>query len=68
MNLVSAAEEPVLWRVGLFLVTSLATVVLTVATVSASKRLADVLDALSDSRLPWKSKWTAMVRAWKAGP
>ena len=28
--------------------------------------LADVLDAISDSRLGWKSKWRAMGRAWRA--
>jgi Mg2+ and Co2+ transporter CorA len=68
MNLIAAADEPLLWRVGLFLFTAAATVMLTIATVSASKRLADVLDALSDARLSWKSKWRAMGRAWKAGP
>ncbi|MEJ1961991.1 MAG: CorA family divalent cation transporter [Gammaproteobacteria bacterium] len=68
MNLIAAAEEPVVWRVGLFLLTAAVTVVLTVVTVAQSKRLADVLDALSDARLPWKDKWRAMSRAWKAGP
>ncbi len=34
-------------------------------TVAHSKRLADVLDAISDSRLGWKSKWRAMTGAWR---
>jgi Mg2+ and Co2+ transporter CorA len=68
MNIIAEAERPVLWRVGLFLVVTAATLSLTVATVAQSKRLADMLDVLSDARLNWKSKWAAMGRAWKAGP
>jgi hypothetical protein len=65
MNLLSWAEEPMSWRVGTFLLTVGATLVLTLFTVAQSKRLADVLDAISDSRLGWKSKWRAMGRAWR---
>jgi hypothetical protein len=68
MNLISWAEEPMTWRVGTFLVTTGATLVLTIITVAQSKRLADVLDAISDSRLGWKSKLHAMARAWRAKP
>jgi CorA-like Mg2+ transporter protein len=68
MNLIAWAEEPLSWRVGGFLFTTGATLVLTIITVAQSKRLADVLDAISDSRLGWKSKWKAMGRAWRAKP
>jgi hypothetical protein len=66
MNLIAWAEEPMSWRVGTFLFTTGLTLVLTLITVAQSKRLADVLDAISDSRVPWKSKWGAMSRAWRA--
>src|SRR5262245_21332719 len=68
MNLLAWAEEPLSWRVSTFLVTTGATLVLTIFTVAQSKRLADMLDAISDSRLDWKSKWRAMGRAWRAKP
>jgi hypothetical protein len=68
MNIISWAEEPLTWRVSTFFVTAGATFVLTLFTVAQSKRLADVLDAISDSRLGWKSKWQAMGRAWRAKP
>ncbi len=66
MNLIAWAEEPLSWRVSTFVVTTVATLVLTIFTVAQSKRLADMLDALSDSRLPWKSKWQALGRAWRS--
>jgi hypothetical protein len=68
MNLIAEADEPVYWRVGLFLAVTAATLTLTVVTVAQSKRLADMLDVLSDARLGWKSKWRALGRAWKASP
>jgi hypothetical protein len=68
MNLIAWAEEPMSWRVGTFLFTTGLTLVLTLITVAQSKRLADVLDAISDSRVPWKSKWGAMARAWHSKP
>jgi hypothetical protein len=68
MNIIDEADESVVVRAGIFGVVAVVTVMLTVATVAWSKRLADVLDALSDARLTWKSKWRAMRRAWKSGP
>ena len=68
MNILAWAEEPIAWRAVVFLVTAGATVLVTVLTVAQSKRLADVLDAISDSRLGWKSKWRAMTQAWRAKP
>jgi len=68
MNVFAEADKPVLWRVVLFGVITAATFALTVATVAQSKKLADLLDVLSDARLGWKSKWRAMTRVWKAAP
>jgi hypothetical protein len=67
MNLIAEADSPIVVRVGIFAVVTTVTVTLTALTMANSKRLADVLDALSDARLGWKSKWRAMRRAWKAG-
>jgi hypothetical protein len=68
MNLISWAEEPMTWRLGTFLFVTAATLVLTLITVAQSKRLADVLDVISDARLGGKAKWRAMGRAWRAKP
>ncbi|HEV7713962.1 MAG TPA: hypothetical protein VGO53_00080 [Steroidobacteraceae bacterium] len=68
MNLIAEADSSIAVRVGIFVVTTLATIALTVVTVANSKRLADVIDALSDSRVPWGSKLRAMRGAWKASP
>jgi hypothetical protein len=68
MNVFAEAEKPVLWRVALFGLTTAATFALTIATVAQSKRLADMLDVLSDARLGWKAKWRQMGRMWKAAP
>ena len=66
MNLIAEADQPIPRRVIIFLVFLACTVVLTVITVANSKRLADVLDVLSDARLAWGSKWRAMRHAWKS--
>jgi hypothetical protein len=66
MNLLAAADAPFGVRVVIFLVTLAATMALTAATVSQSKRLADVLDVISDSRIRWKDKWSAASRAWRS--
>jgi len=68
MNLIAEADRPVLVRVGIFAVVTIATAALTALTMAHSKRLADVLDAVSDARLGWRSKWRAMRRAWRASP
>ena len=30
-----------------------------------SKRLADILDLLSDTRMGWKSKWQGIRKIWR---
>lgn len=66
MNLIAAAEDPLGLRILLFLLTLAGTVALTAATMSQAKRLADVLDVISDSRIGWADKWKAARRAWKS--
>ena len=66
MNLIAAGEAPMGVRILIFLVTLAATVALTAVTVSQSKRLADVLDVISDSRIGWKGKWAAARSAWRS--
>jgi len=41
------------------------TIALTVWSVLYSKRLADMLDVLSDTRMGWKSKWQGMGQIWR---
>ena len=65
MNIIAEADKPVAERVVVFVVAVVITVVLTGLSVVYSKRLADVLDSLSDTRLDWRSKWTAVRRSWK---
>jgi hypothetical protein len=66
MNLINPSEASVGLRVVIFLLTLAATVALTLVTMSQSKRLAEILDVLSDSRLPWKAKWREARRAWRS--
>jgi hypothetical protein len=55
-------------RLLIFLVFLVFTVTLTFATVIQSKRLADILDVMSDARLKWSAKWRAMRAAWRSAP
>jgi len=68
MNIIDEAHRPGLVRIAIFAAFVAVTVALTVVTVAQSKRLADVIDVISDLRMPWRSKWHAMCRAWKSAP
>jgi hypothetical protein len=63
MNLLAEADEPLAWRVVLFVVTLVLTGAVTILTVVKSKVLADFLDALSDERVSWPNKWRVLRRA-----
>jgi hypothetical protein len=65
MNLIAEADKPIAERLAVFGVTLLITMVLTGLSVVYSKRLADVLDSLSDTRIGWGSKWASVRRAWR---
>jgi hypothetical protein len=62
MNLLAAADEPLVWRLLLFVVVLVATGAVTALAVVKSKVLADFLDALSDERLSWPQKWRVLTR------
>jgi len=64
MNLIAAADAPIVRRVAYFLVVVGLTVVFTLYTIVKSKRLADFLDALSDERVTWRDKLRILRRAW----
>jgi hypothetical protein len=62
MNVISAASEPFLYRVALFVFVLAATAGVTLLSIARSKRLADFIDALSDERIGWREKWLVLVR------
>jgi hypothetical protein len=62
MNLLSEAEEPLAWRVLLFVLALGVTSATTLWMVVKSKVLADFLDALSDERVSWPNKWRVLRR------
>ncbi len=68
MNIIDEAARPLGVKVIIFMVFLAGTVALTVVTMANAKRLADMIDALSDARLSWGSKWQAMRRAWRSAP
>jgi hypothetical protein len=65
MNLLAEAEAPMWWRVVLFTLVFVATIVLTVYTIAKSKRLSDFLDAISDERLTTWQKLRSFALVWK---
>lgn len=64
MNLLALAEKPLAWRVVLFLVVCLFTIVVTGVMIVKSKRLADFIDALSNERFNWRRKWQELKNVW----
>ncbi|WP_280154718.1 hypothetical protein [Piscinibacter sp. XHJ-5] len=64
MNLLSEADAPMTRKLLFFCLVFVVTTVLTVYTMSKSKRLSDFLDALSDERLSAWSKVKALVAVW----
>jgi hypothetical protein len=65
MNLIAAADEPVATRIGVFLGILIGTFVVTVFSISRSRRLADFLEALSDERVAWRSKGRTLWRVFR---
>jgi hypothetical protein len=64
MNLLAEADAPMWRKLWIFGVCFVITSVLTVYTMSKSKRLSDFLDALSDERLSVWAKVKALVAVW----
>jgi hypothetical protein len=67
MNLLAEADAPMTRKLWIFVVTFIVTTVLTVYTMSKSKRLSDFLDALSDERLSLWGKIKALAAVWRPG-
>ncbi len=65
MNLIAAADEPLSKKLLITLCILIATGWLTLYTIVKSKRLSDVLDALSDDRMKAREKIGAMWAAWR---
>ena len=65
MNLISAAEQPLLVKIIYFLAVLIPVMALTFYTIMKSKRLSDFLDLLPDDRVSSKAKLAAFVRVWK---
>jgi len=68
MNVIAEQDKPLTERVVVFVFTVVLTTVLTVLSVVYSKRLANVLDSLSDTRLSGRKKWAAARRSWTDNP
>ncbi len=65
MNLLAEAEAPLWRRVALFLFVTVVSGVLTVYTMSKSKRLSDFLDVLSEERVPLWTKVKVFAAVWR---
>ena len=65
MNLIADADAPLSERFWFFTIVLIATGWLTLYTITKSKRLSDVLDALSDDRMTLRGKFDAIVKAWR---
>ena len=68
MNIFAEADKPVGERITVLVVAVVLTFVVTVMSVVYSKRLANVLEALSDTRIGGKRKWLAVRRSWSEPP
>ena len=62
MNILDEADRSIGVKLLIFVVALVATFLLTMATVAKSKRLADLLDTISDDRVGWKAKFKALLR------
>ena len=65
MNLLALSDAPMLKRVWYFLLVLIPTCALTYYTILKSKRLSDVLEAISDEKLPFRQKLRAIADIWK---
>ena len=65
MNLLAEADAPLSRRIALFILVTVASVAMTVYTMSKSKRLSDFLDVLSEEGVPWWTKFKAFAAVWR---
>ena len=66
MNVIDAGSEPLLAKLGIFLMVFIPIVLLTAYTIAKARRFSDFLEALSDERLPVRAKLAALVSVWRA--
>ena len=67
MNLLAAADAPLLQRGLAFAAVLTATAALTIYTIVKSKRLSDFLDVVSDERVSGWNKLRALAAVWRRG-
>lgn len=68
MNILAEAHRSIGVKLIIFFVTLAGTLMLAIATVAQSKRLADFLDTVSDDRVGWKTKFRAVRERWRGRP
>lgn len=68
MNLLNESDSSLTERLLVFGAVLVATIWLTVYTMTRSKRLSDFLDVLSDERLSGRHKWLAFLHLWQREP
>jgi Mg2+ and Co2+ transporter CorA len=68
MNIFAEADKPLAERITVVVVAITLTVVVTISSVVHSKRMANVLDAMSDTRSSGRSKWATVRRSWRETP
>ena len=64
MNLLAWAEQPADWRILAFAIVLVVTSALTFYTLLKSRRLSELLDALSDEQVGWRGKVKALRNVW----
>ena len=67
MNIIAWADQPAEWRIGVFFLVLVPTMLLTLYLVIKSRRLSEFLDALSDDNVPVGDKLKAVRRLWRKG-
>ncbi len=65
MNLLALTEAPLLKKIGYFMLVLIPTCAVTYYTILKSKRLSDMLEAISDEKLPFAAKAKAMLNVWR---
>jgi hypothetical protein len=68
MNIFAEADKPLIERITVLVVAVGLTILATGLSVVHSKRLANVLDALSDTRVRGRAKWASIRRSWTELP
>lgn len=65
MNILNEADAPLYKKLALFATVFGLTIMLTIYTMTKSKKLSDFLDAVSDERLNWWQKTKALIAVWR---